>query len=105
MAQRWIPFSLVGALLLLAGCFVAEPVVVRTPPPAPAPPAEFVPAAPSPAYLWLPGHWAWRGPRYGYVWVGGHWAVPHQPGWEWVTGHWAPRPGGYVWVEGHWRAR
>ena len=71
--------------LVLSGCVVAEP-----PPP-------------NPAYVWVPGHWAWR--RGGYVWVPGHYAVPAQPGYVWVAPHWAPRGGGWVWVQGRWRAR
>lgn len=93
------------ALLVAVGCVIQEPVVVRTPPPAPPPQTEVVPAQPGPAYVWVPGHWAWRGPRQGYVWVAGHYAVPQTPGYVWVPGHWIARPGGYVWVEGHWRPR
>jgi WXXGXW repeat (2 copies) len=94
-----------GVLILLTGCAV-EPVVVQQPPPAP-PPAqtEVVPVAPGTGYVWVPGYWAWRGPRRGYVWVPGTYAVPAQPSYHWVPGHWAPRPGGWVWIEGHWQAR
>ena len=92
--------------VVVSGCVVAEPTgpVVATPPPAP-PPAqvEIVPVAPGPAYVWVPGHWGWRGG--GYVWVPGAYAIPAQPGWVWVAPHWAPRRGGWVWVQGHWRAR
>jgi len=66
---------------------------------------EVAPPAPGPTSVWVPGHWAWRGPRYGYVWVPGRYAVPVQPGYVWVPAHWAPAPGGYVWVQGHWRLR
>ena len=98
--------ALAGLLFLLAaGCVVAQPVVVRTPPPLPAPQTEAVPAQPGPAYVWVPGHWAWRGPHRGYVWMDGHWAMPQAPGYAWVPGHWEPRPGGYFWIEGHWRPR
>jgi len=90
-----------AAAILLTGCVVAEPVVVRTPPPLPPPQVEVVPGAPGPAYVWVAGHWAWR--RGGYMWVPGYWAVPATPGYVWAPGHWAPRRGGYVWVEGHWR--
>ncbi len=105
MRHPWTRMSLAGALLVLAGCVVADPVVVRTPPPVPPPQVEGVPAAPGPAYVWVPGHWAWRGPYRGYVWIGGHYATPVQPGYVWVPGAWAPGPSGYVWVEGHWRLR
>ncbi len=104
MTLRWLRTSLLGAGLLVAGCYVATPVV-QAPPPAPAPQAEIVPPSPGPAYVWVGGHWAWRGPRRGYVWIPGYYAVPVQPGWVWVPGYWAPSGGGYVWVEGHWRIR
>ena len=97
---------LCGALLLFTtSCVVREQVVVRTPLPPPAPRVEVVPVTPGPAYVWVPGHWAWRGPERGYVWVAGHYAVPKAPGYVWVPGRWAARPGGYVWMEGHWRPR
>jgi hypothetical protein len=97
---------LCGLLLFAAtGCAVYEPVMVATPPPPPPARVEAVPAQPGPAYVWVEGHWAWRGPRRGYVWVPGYWAVPHAPGYVWMPGYWAPRPGGYVWIEGHWRLR
>lgn len=94
------PTGLLGSLLLLAGCVVATPapVVVRTPPPAPAAQVEVVPAPLGPAYVWVPGQWVWRGPRHGYVWIPGRYVIPTQPGWIWVPAHWDARPGGYVWV-------
>jgi hypothetical protein len=92
----------VVALFLATGCVVAEPAVHPHPPPAPPAPVEVVPVAPGPAYVWIPGHWAWRGRHAGYVWVAGRYTVT-QPGHVWVPGHWAPRPGGHVWVPGHWR--
>ncbi len=92
-------------VLAVAGCATYEPVMVASPPPVPPPQTEVVPVQPGPAYVWVPGHWAYRGPRRGYIWVPGYWAVPHAPGYVWVPGYWAPRPGGYVWIEGHWRLR
>ena len=96
-----------GLLLVAAGCVatVSEQAVVLTPPPIPVPHVEVVPVQPGPAYVWVPGHWAWRGPHRGYAWIGGHWAVPQAPTYVWVPGHWEPRRGGHVWVEGHWRQR
>jgi hypothetical protein len=105
MRQPWKGACWAGAVVMLAGCVVAEPAVVRTPPPPPVARVEPVPAAPGPTYVWVPGHWAWRGPRRGYIWIPGYYAVPVQPGYAWVPGHWVPSAAGYVWVEGHWRAR
>ena len=98
---RLLAVSLIA--LLMAGCVVARPVVVRRPPPPPPVRVEIAPVAPTPAHVWIPGHWAWH--REHYVWVPGHWEVPASPGYVWVPGGWMPREGGYVWVEGHWRAR
>ena len=63
MREQWIRKALVGlsAGLLLTGCIVREPVVVRTPPPPPPPRAEVVVPQPGPAYVWIAGHWAWDG--------------------------------------------
>ena len=97
-------FLLAVALALWVGC-VVEPPVVQQPPTPPAPQVEGVPAAPGAGYVWLPGHWAWRGPRRGYVWAAGRYDVPAQPGYAWIPGYWAQSTGGYVWIEGHWRAR
>jgi hypothetical protein len=64
--------------LLLGGCVIAaEPVpVVYGPPPPPR--VEYVPVAPGPAYVWMPGYWSWHGRGYG--WRGGHWA--RRSGWH-----------------------
>lgn len=88
--------------LALAGC-VAQPVVVKRPPPRPPARAEIAPLPPTPAHVWIAGHWAWHRER--YVWIPGHWEVPAAPGYVWVPGGWMPRGDGYVWVDGHWRAR
>ena len=107
MRVQWIRKALVGlsAGLLLTGCIVREPVLVRAPPPPPPPRAEVIVPQPGPAYVWIAGHWAWDGRAGTYVWRPGHWVVPEAPTQVWVPSHWAARPGGYVWVEGHWRVR
>lgn len=106
MLRRGILFALTGGLLLVVtGCVVYSPPVVDAPPATPPAQVEAAPPTPGPAYVWVPGHWAWRGPRRGYHWIPGHWTVPPQPGRVWVPGHWAPGPGGHVWVDGHWRVR
>jgi len=81
----------------------------------PAPIVETIPAAPGPAYHWVPGHWAWRGQ---WVWIRGHYvpgAVPAMPraivetvpvspgpGWYWVRGHYVWERGGWAWRRGVW---
>jgi WXXGXW repeat (2 copies) len=97
MVQRGIRTALAAVSLgLLTACVVEQPVVVQQPPPPPAAQAEVVPVAPGPGYVWVPGHWAWRGPRRGYVWIPGVYAVPAEPNYVWVPAHWAQRPGGWV---------
>lgn len=106
MAKHLIGILYLALSLFIAGCVVAErPVVVRTPPPVPPPITEVIPGRPGPAHVWVPGHWAWRGPARGYVWVAGHWAIPERPEYVWVPGHWQERRGEYVWIEGHWQPR
>ncbi|MBI3926145.1 MAG: YXWGXW repeat-containing protein [Armatimonadetes bacterium] len=89
---------LVGlAFLSLAAAAPAERVVVKVEPPPLV--HEWVPPAPSPVHVWVPGRWHWGGER--YAWVSGTY-VP-TPGHEWVPGHWDKGPDGWFWVEGHWR--
>jgi hypothetical protein len=89
---------------MLAGLFVApmrapaQPYYVPGPPPAER--QEVVPARPGPGWVWVRGHWAWRGR---WVWIRGHWARVPRAGAVWVPGHWVRRAGGWVWIEGHWR--
>ncbi len=40
------------------------------------PSSEVAPPRPGPDYLWVPGHWAWRGRDLGYVWMPGRWVLP-----------------------------
>ena len=41
-----------------------------------APSGEVAPPRPGPEYVWVPGHWAWRGRDLGYVWLPGRWVLP-----------------------------
>lgn len=82
---------------LLAGCAtrtvyvpVAPPIVRE----------EVRPPSPGPHFVWIAGHWAWRGQQ--HIWVDGHW-VKAQRGRVWVPGHWNHTKRGWVWREGHWR--
>jgi hypothetical protein len=84
----------------------AAPAVVEAPPPVPPAIVETVPPSPGPAYVWIPGHHAWRARGKAYVWLPGYYTVPVAPNYVWIPGYWAVAPGGgYVWVEGHWRIR
>ena len=70
----------VVAGLLMTGCVLAVdpgPYAVGPPPPPP-PRVEYVPVAPSVAYVWVPGYWQWHGRA--YAWRPGHWG--HRAGWR-----------------------
>jgi hypothetical protein len=68
---------------------------------APPPPrVEVRPVAPSPAHVWIPGHWMWR--RGGHVWAAGHYALPPGPGYRWVHARWVNEGGQWTYFEGHW---
>jgi hypothetical protein len=66
----------------------------------PAGPVEVVGVAPGPGYVWIGGHYAWRGR---WVWLRGYWSRLPRGYAAWVPGHWDHRARGWVWVEGHWR--
>jgi YXWGXW repeat-containing protein len=117
MNEHWKGVAWVAVVLISAGCIVqpAPPpqpvadvppgpeVAVPSYPALPPPQTEVIIVQPSPAHVWVAGHWTWHRGRRAYVWAPGHWVVPPGPRRVWVPGHWATRPGGYVWVEGHWR--
>src|SRR5256885_6727814 len=90
--------TLIGSLLLSAGC-VERRVVVRERVPAappgetvivteapPAPQTEVIPVAPGPDYVWVGGYWRREGPR--WVWAPGRWTLRPRPAAVWVPGHW-----------------
>ena len=90
MVKHWIGAACVALVLITMGCVVAAPpppAVVSAVPPPPPPQSEVIIVQPSPAHVWVPGHWAWRAPRRAYVWVPGHWVVPAGPRHVWVPGH------------------
>jgi hypothetical protein len=71
---------------------------VRQPP---AERVEVIPASPGGDFVWVKGHWGWRGNE--YAWVPGHWVVPERGFREWVPGRWEHDRGGWFYVDGHWR--
>jgi hypothetical protein len=83
------------------GIPVPRGVVISEAPPAPL--IEQAVPAPGPNFVWVGGHWAWRGHWRRWVWVRGHWILPPSGASAWVPGHWAQAPSGWVWVEGQWR--
>lgn len=74
-------------------------VFVQTPPPPPRREVRFV--APGPQYVWVDGHWAWRGKA--YAWVPGSWWA-QRPGYrKYTPGRWHHDRRGWYWVAGRWR--
>lgn len=61
---------------------------------------EVIGVAPTAGYVWVPGHWRWRGND--FDWTPGHW-VPVERGYRhWVPGHWTQRHNRWYWVDGYW---
>ncbi len=56
--------------------------------------------APSPAYVWMAGHWNSENGQ--WKWVAGHWDLPPTRSSVWVAGHWIQGSAGWVWVNGAW---
>jgi hypothetical protein len=111
MTGRITAFALaiaIGSGVLVGGAFAVPASaatevaigVVFAPYGPPAAPVEVIGVAPGPGYVWVGGHYAWRGR---WVWVRGHWDRAPVGYAGWVPGHWGRRAGGWVWVEGHWR--
>lgn len=98
MERKVLMIMLLLSLLAVLSACAPTPMVVRETPPSPR--EEIIGAAPSPAHVWIPGHWKWEG---GWVWIPGHWRAAPHPGAAWVPGHWKERYGGWVWVPGRWR--
>lgn len=89
---------LAAALACAGGMNLDVVYAERRPPPDR---VEVIGVAPSAGYVWVGGHWAWRGND--FDWIPGRW-VPVERGYRhWVPGHWTQRRGRWYWVEGRWR--
>jgi hypothetical protein len=73
---------------------------VALPFPPPAAQNEFPPPAPSPSYVWEPGHWSWNGVQ--FTWLPGRYVERPAVSASFVPGHWEHNATGWVWVEGRW---
>ncbi|CAN5197083.1 hypothetical protein BH11PSE11_BH11PSE11_25780 [soil metagenome] len=97
MIKRILLASMLASSLAGISVPAAADVVVRVAPPAPR--VEAVPA-PRRGYMWVPGHWDWRGNR--HVWVRGTWLRErhgyryNQPAWEERDGRWHMNRGGWA---------
>jgi len=66
----------------------------------PPPESETPPPAPSPTYVWEPGHWYWNGMQ--YHWQPGRYVAKPTTTATYTPGHWEQRPEGWLWVGGQW---
>ena len=100
MANRKLTTLLLAAAAILLAVPAEAGMVVGAGinPISPAGRLEAIPPMPHPGWVWIRGHWTWRGT---WIWIPGQWTRPSGTGW--VPGHWDQGPGGPVWVEGHWR--
>lgn len=93
----------ISSLLVSVSFLISSFGCVTYRPPRQAPPPGKVvvkPLKPGPNYVWVAGHWSWKGGR--YHWVNGHW-LKKKRGKVWVAGHWKKKRGRWIWVPGHWR--
>jgi hypothetical protein len=72
-------------------------VVVKMAPPAER--VELIPVAPSPAHVWIKGHWHWNGGA--WVWNAGRYEL-RRTGFRWIQPQYVTRHGAYYFVAGHW---
>jgi hypothetical protein len=72
-------------------------VVVKAAPPVER--VEIIPVAPSPAHVWIKGHWHWNGGE--WVWNPGRYELG-RAGFRWIPPQYVTRGGGYYFVAGHW---
>jgi hypothetical protein len=72
----------------------------EAPPAPPPPPVEVIPPAPSPAHVWIEGHFGWR--AHAYTWERGRYEQRPRDRANWVPAHWERRGHRRVWVNGHW---
>lgn len=66
---------------------------------APPPPRVEVVPPPRAGYVWVPGHWEWRGNH--HVWIGGNW-LRARPGYVYHAPEWRRAQGRWVYAAGRW---
>ena len=93
--------SRIRILLAGAACF-AGCALARAQAPGPSVVAEdqMMGPAPSPAYVWMAGHWNSDAGQ--WKWIAGHWDLPPSRSSMWVPGHWIQKGDGWVWRNGAW---
>ena len=76
---------------------VPQEVVVKARPPVER--VEVIPPPPTPAHIWLKGHWHWNGIE--WIWNPGRYEVA-RAGLRWVPPQYVERGGAFFFVAGHW---
>lgn len=93
--------ALAGAACVLGCAFASAATQVSVPAyPAAAADGGIAGPSPSPAHVWMSGHWnsvdgQWR-------WVAAHWELPPSRSAIWVGGHWISQGGTWAWSNGAW---
>jgi hypothetical protein len=64
------------------------------------PESQVTGASPSPAYVWMSGHWNSESGQ--WKWVAAHWELPPSRSAVWIEGHWMASGSTWVWSNGAW---
>jgi hypothetical protein len=79
-----------------------QTTVIMQAPVAPPPlQVEHQPMPPTPAHVWIAGHWSYD--HGAWVWQSGYYERGVQPGAAWVPGHWVDEGAVWTWKPGHWQ--
>jgi hypothetical protein len=91
-------------ILAVAACLIvgsaAWAQMPSSPGPGQGPDSQVTGMAPSPAYVWMSGHWNSDGGK--WQWVAPHWDLPPSRSAVWIEGHWVPSGASWVWSNGAW---
>src|SRR5271170_4449695 len=92
-------------VLLMALCLAAGAAAWAQQPGSPGPvqgpvDSQVTGTAPSPAYVWMSGHWNSEGGQ--WQWVAPHWELPPSRSAIWIEGHWVAAGSSWVWSNGAW---
>lgn len=92
-------------ILLMALCLVAGAAAWAQQPGSPGPvhapvDSQVTGTAPSPAYVWMTGHWNSESGQ--WQWVAAHWELPPSRSAVWIEGHWVASGSSWVWSNGAW---
>lgn len=112
--MRSLYLPVLGLAFASSACATARPLVaapaplspydavyeVAAPTAVPPPRDEVVPPPPTPAYVWIPGYWDWRGR---FAWVEGRYVLPPEGRAQYVAQTWRRRDGLYWPIRGHWQ--